>query len=125
MGASSTRSLRSSILPRVMRLMSSRSSTSRAIWPTWRSSISDAERSAFAVAAAQAQGSRGVADRRQRVAQLVRQHRQELVLAAVGLGQIRRQAAQVVFQPLSLGHVLATVANATGRPAASGSVSTL
>ena len=33
-----------------------------------------------------------VADRRERVAQLVRQHRQELVLAAVGVAQILDQS---------------------------------
>ena len=45
--------------------------------------------------------------RRERIAQLVRERRQELVLAAVGFGQVRRQLAQIVFQPLALGDVLA------------------
>ena len=42
-GASSMRCVRSSILPRVMRLRSSRSSTSLDIWATCRSSISEAD----------------------------------------------------------------------------------
>ena len=49
----------------------------------------------------------GVADRGQRVAQLVRQHGQELVLAAVGFRQIGGQAAQAVLQLSALGDVLA------------------
>ena len=52
------------------------------------------------VAVSDAQGAHGVADRGQRVAQLVRQHREELVLAAVGFGQ-------VVGQLPPLGDVLA------------------
>jgi hypothetical protein len=48
-----------------------------------------------------------VADRRERVSQLVRQHRQELGLASVRLGKIRRQRPQVVRQAFPLGHVLA------------------
>ena len=55
--ASSTGSLRSSILPRLMRLTSSRSSTSRTIWPTCRSIISDADWTASPVAIASAAGS--------------------------------------------------------------------
>ena len=81
---------------------------------------------AFRIAAAELQRPDGVADRRERIAQLVRQHRQELVLAAVRFGQVRRQLAQVVLQPLALGDVLAD--RRERRPAvrvASGSVSTL
>ena len=77
------------------------------------------------LAAAEAQHSAGVADRRQRVAQLVGQHRQELVLAAVGFGQVRRQLPQVVLEPLSLGDILADRRKRDGRPSASGSVNTL
>ena len=52
------------------------------------------------------EGSRGVADRRERIAQLMRQHREELVLATVGIRQIRGQPAEVVFEALSFGDVL-------------------
>ena len=75
------------------------------MWPTWRSSTSDAAASApssLAVRAASAapQHLHRVADRRQRVAELVRQRRQELVLAPVGLGE-------VVGELPGLGHQLA------------------
>ena len=108
--------LRSSILPRVMRLTSSRSSTRRDSWPTWRSIISDACAQRGPSPRAEPQRPQRVADRRERVAQLVGQHRQELVLAAVRLGQVGRELAQVVLQPLPLGDVLADGREATGRP---------
>ena len=60
-----------------------------------------------AVAAAKSERCRGVADRRQRVPQLVRKHGQELGLAPIGLGQIRGKPSQVVCQPLSVSHILA------------------
>ena len=66
-----------------------------------------------------------VADRGERVAQFVRQHRQELVLAAVGFRQVRRQTSQVVFQSLSFGHILAHRRESDRTSGASGSVSTL
>ena len=80
--ASSTRSLRSSILPRAMRDTSSRSSTSRTRCWTWRSMI--VRSCSSAVAAAQPHQLQRGQDRRERVAQLVAEHRQELVLGAVG-----------------------------------------
>ena len=78
----------SAILPRVMRETSSRSSTSRVRWPTWRS-MTPATRPRAPVVAGAAQRSRceRVADRRERVAQLVGEHREELVLAPVGVLQ--------------------------------------
>ena len=48
-----------------------------------------------------------VADRRQRVAQLVRQHGQELVLAAVGLAELLLALAQARGRGLELGGALA------------------
>ena len=55
--------------------------------------------------AAQPEQVHGVTDRRQRVAQLVAEHGQELVLAAVGLGQLLSVAFQLLLQPLALGDV--------------------
>ena len=57
----------------------------------------------FSVASDDVQGADGVADRRKRVAQLVRQHRQELVLPPIRLRQVQRQPLQAVFEPLSFG----------------------
>ena len=95
--ASSTGSRRSSILPRVMRETSSRSSTSRVSCATWRSITSRAASARSSPSAgADAQDLERVADRRQRVAQLVRQHGEELVLAPVGLAQRLLGAAHVV-----------------------------
>ena len=84
--ATSTGSLRSSILPRVMRETSSRSSTRRTMWLTCRSIIS-ATRSAGRVRCpdCQPQDVQRVANRRQRVAQLVSEDGEELVLAAIGV----------------------------------------
>ena len=87
-GAARPRSLRSSILPRVMRETSSRSSTRRTMCADLPLHHARAARSTrSSPAPAHAQHVQRVADRRQRIAQLVRQHRQELVLAAVGLAQ--------------------------------------
>ena len=94
--ASSIRLLRSSILPRLMRLTSSRSSTSRTIWSTCRSIISGAYGATSPSPLRQPQDLRRVADRGQRVAQLVGEHRQEFVLAAVGLRQLGGELQQLV-----------------------------
>ena len=83
--ASSTRSRRSSSRPRVMRDISSRSSTRRTRWLTWRSMMSRI--AGFGRSPCEAHEVQAVAQRRQRVAQLVRQRREELVLALVGLAQ--------------------------------------
>ena len=71
--------------PAVMRETSSRSSTRRDSCATCRSMTRARPIVAVAVGRAAARICSGVADRRQRVAQLVRQHREELVLAPVGL----------------------------------------
>ena len=87
--------------------MSSRSSTRRTSCPTCRSIISQAARHGFAIAARRALqdlaaafviGASGIA-------QLVRQHRQELVLAAVGLGEVRGQPLAIGLGPLAVGDV--------------------
>ena len=96
--ASSTRERRSSILPRLMREMSSRSSIRRTMWPSWRSIISRAWATALGVAGREPHHLQAVAQRCQRIAQLVRQEREELVLAAVRL-------AQRLLRPLPLGDV--------------------
>ena len=87
--ASSTGSFFSTILPWVMRETSSRSSTSRA---RWRHLALDRRRAptrcAASVGADAAHHLDRVADRRERVAQLVREHREELVLAPVRLLQL-------------------------------------
>ena len=81
--ATSTVSILSSILPRVMRDTSSRSSTSRTSCFNWRAISSRAQAILRRVVLADAQDVHGVADRRQRIAQFVREHREELVLALV------------------------------------------
>jgi hypothetical protein len=48
---------------------------------------------------------KGVAHRRERVAQLVREHRQELVLLPVGVGERVHALAQLVLEALPLGDV--------------------
>ena len=53
------------------------------------------------IVAAQAHHRQAVADRRQRITQLVRQGGQELGLAAVGLGQVVGQPAQFLFRALA------------------------
>ncbi len=80
-------SLRSWILPRLIRETSSRSSTSRVRCRTCRSATSRAC-SDVGLSPSPRSMMQRVEDRRQRVAQLVGQHRQELVLAAVGLADL-------------------------------------
>ena len=87
---------RSSTLPRVMRETSSRSSTSRTRWSTWRSMMS----CSCGLAAAQPHQLQRREDRRQRVAQLVAEHGQELVLGPVGgLGGLRARSARGLPPP--------------------------
>ena len=62
------------ILPREMRDTSSRSSISRAMWSTWRSIMSRARLGLGGTPARRCRIVHGVADRRERVAQFVRQH---------------------------------------------------
>ena len=81
--ASSRRSLRSSTLPCVIRDTSSRSSTMRTMCVTWRSSTCRARAISAGVAVGAPQHLQREAHRRQRVAQLVGQDAQELVLAPV------------------------------------------
>ena len=64
-----------------------------------------------------AQHARRVGDRRQRVAQLVRQHREELALAALGEAQLLRALGQRFLEFLALVHVDAA-ADVAGRRAA-------
>ena len=72
----------------VMRDTSSRSSTSRTRWLTWRSMISCTRPARSRRCSREpAAMSQRVAQRRERVAQLVRERGEELVLAAVGLAQ--------------------------------------
>ena len=75
-------------MPLVIRETSSRSSTSRARCRTCRSTTSRGLLDLGPLDAGQAEDVQGVADRGQRVAQLVGEHRQELVLAAVGLADL-------------------------------------
>ena len=79
-------------LPCTMRETSSRSSIRRAMWSACRPITSRAHRQLRRRASRAGQDVHGVADRRQRVAQLVRQHREEFVLAPVGLLHRRVQA---------------------------------
>ena len=74
---------RSEILPRVMRETSSRSSTRRTTWRTWR--VDQRPLLLEDAVAAQLHHLQRGQDRRQRIAQLVPEHRQELVLRARGL----------------------------------------
>ena len=78
--------------PRATRETSSRSSTSRARCWTWRMITSSSMRCVRV--GAQLQDLRGRQDRRERVAQLVRQQRQELVLATIGLEDRRLRLLQ-------------------------------
>ena len=86
--ARSTGPLRSWILPLLIRETSSRSSTSRARCRTCRSAIVARLLGLGRSTPSEAEQVQGVQDRRQGVAQLVREHRQELVLAAVGLADL-------------------------------------
>ena len=74
-----------------MRETSSRSSTSRARWRTCRSAIVPRLLGRRGVGARQPQQVQGAEERRQGVAELVREHGQELVLAAVGLADLAVQ----------------------------------
>jgi hypothetical protein len=95
--ATSTRSKRISSVPRLMRPISSRSSTSRTRWFTWRSMMSRAWVSTPPSGCRACIRVQRVAQRRERVAQLVRQRGQEFVLAPVGLAQrVDRPAARLV-----------------------------
>ena len=57
------------------------------------------------VIAGQAHDPERVADRRERVPQLVRQHREELVLSPVGVGEVGGEAAQLRLEASPLGDV--------------------
>ena len=85
-------------LPSVTRLASSRSSIRRAMWASWRSTMARAPANGVAVGRRHLHDRDRVADRRQRIAQLVRQHRHELVLAP-------RRLAQLIGVALALGDV--------------------
>ena len=109
-GASRRAARRSSIRPWVMRETSIRSSTSCAMWLSWRSSTSRARSQLRVVAAApDLEHFERIAHRRQRIAQLVRQGRQEFVLAPVGLCQLRIEGAGVAARQLQMLFVLAAV----------------
>ena len=87
----------------VMRAMSSRSSTRRAMCATWRSITSRLQARSGSAAPSRPRMRDAVADRRQRVAQLVRQRGEELVLAPVGLAQrllgCRCSVTSMVMEP--------------------------
>ena len=91
---------------RLMRDTSSRSSTSRARCCTCRSITSRGPLQLRRRPALGAQDLHGVADRGQRVAQLVGQHRQELVLAPVGLLERRQQVRVLDGDDRAVGQVL-------------------
>ena len=59
------------------------------MWCTWRLITSWLQRFCASVAAGRLRDQRGLADRRERIAQLVRERREELVLAPVGFAQRR------------------------------------
>ena len=79
-------------LPCTMRETSSRSSIRRAMWSAWRPITSRAQFSVGGSDFVALHDVHRVADGRQRVAQLVRQHGQEFVLAPVGLLHRRVEA---------------------------------
>ena len=85
-------------LAAVMRETSSRSSTSRTMWLTCRSIISPTRSAVGSCWPVEPQDVQRVADRRERVAQLVGEHGEELVLAAVGLAQRRARCARCSAQ---------------------------
>ena len=105
--ASSSGALRSSRRLCVMRLRSRRSSTSRTSCCSCRSIVSDGERAGSGIVLAALEHLEHVAERRQRIAQLVRQRRQELVLLTIGGREVGRELPQVVLEAAPLGHVLA------------------
>ena len=96
--ASSTARCCSSILPRVIRETSSRSSTRRDRWLDLALDHLAGALDARGVVRGAASAARAaVRDRRQRVAQLVGQHRQELVLAAARLLERRSRSTRSVM----------------------------
>jgi hypothetical protein len=96
--------------PWVMRETSIRSSTSRVRWRSWRSSACS-RRSSAPPAELQLEHVHRAAHRRQRIAQLVRQGGQELVLAAVGRRQLR-------VERLELGSASSRASSAASAPCA-------
>ena len=76
------------ILPDVIRDTSSRSSIRRTIWVTWRSIIGADARHGPGGVVRQAQHVEAGPQRRQRIAQLVREDGDELVLAAIDVAQL-------------------------------------
>jgi hypothetical protein len=98
--ASSTRSRRSSTLPRVMREISSRSSTSRTRWRSWRSMISTPCSTFASANEVRRRTWSALRIGAQRIAQLVGEDGQELVLAPV-------VGAQLDLRLLEAGDVLA------------------
>ena len=85
------------ILPRVTRETSSRSSTIRARWRVWRIDDLPLPHRPRLLRADLVEHPEGVADGGQRVAQLVAEHGQELVLAAVGVRLAAQQVADLVL----------------------------
>ena len=102
--ASSIRSRRSSSLPCEMRLTSSRSSTRWMSWCSWRSIISRAATCVFS-SRRQTHDLERVADRRERIAQLVGERGDEDVLPPVGLAQRLGGDTAFAVGDLALGHV--------------------
>ena len=60
------------------------------MWDSWRPRMSVAWRKSLGIPFGSQENLEGVPDGRQRISQLVRERREELVLAAVGLPQGRR-----------------------------------
>ena len=89
----STGSRRSSSLPALKRATSSRSSTSRVMWWTWRWMMLRI-RAGTGASGIVLEHLDGGLQRLQRVAQLVREDREELVLAAIGLGHLLHLALE-------------------------------
>ena len=85
------------IRPRVMRVRSSRSSTSRERCPICRSITSRARAARAGVVRRAGEEVERVPDRRERVAELVRQDPEELVLAPIRLGELLGDGAVTVL----------------------------
>ena len=99
--AASMRDLRSSNSPRLMRARSSRSSTRRPSCWLWRSSTSsDVATAGWSLVDELAQDRERIADRRERIAQLVAEDREELVLAAAQVFERRARSLLGAFQGL-------------------------
>ena len=90
-------SRRMSIRPMLSRERSSRSSTMRVRCPTWRRTSAVCWRRTRVSTSSQGEDLRCGGDGRQRVAQLVAEQRQELVLVPVGLRQPLHQVADLVL----------------------------